>query len=44
VGLAHGDDESQPLHPQTVPGVTDFADGDLTGLVRLGWGACAPEL
>ncbi|SHN88639.1 hypothetical protein SAMN05660350_04625 [Geodermatophilus obscurus] len=44
VGLAHVDDESQLLHPQTVPGITDFADGDLTGLVRLGQGACVPEL
>ncbi len=44
MGLAHVDDESQLLHPQTVPGVTDFADGDLTGLARLGRGACVPEL
>ena len=44
VGLAHVHDESQLLHPQTVPGVTDLADGDLTGLARLGRGACVPEL
>jgi hypothetical protein len=44
VGLDHVDDESQLLHPETVPGVTDFADGDLTGLTRLGRGPCVPEL
>ena len=44
VGLDHVDDQSQLLYPQTVPGVTDFADGDLTGLARLGQGACVPEL
>ncbi len=44
VGLAHVEDESQLLHPETVPGVTDFADGDLTGLARLGGGPCVPEL
>ena len=44
MGLDHVDDGSQLLHPQTVPGVTDFADGDLTGLTRLGRGPCVPEL
>jgi len=44
VGLDHVDDETQLLHPETVPGVTDFADGDLTGLTRLGRGPCVPEL
>jgi hypothetical protein len=44
VGLDHVDDRSQLLYPETVPGVTDLADGDLTGLARLGRGACVPEL
>jgi hypothetical protein len=44
VGLDHVADASQLLYPETVPGVTDFADGDLTGLARLGQGACVPEL
>lgn len=44
VGLDHVDDASQLLHPETVPGVTDFGAGDLTGLVRLGQGSCVPEL
>ncbi|MGR6966675.1 peptidase [Geodermatophilus sp. URMC 61] len=44
VGLDHVDDESQLLHPETVPGVTDYAAGDLTGLARLGQGPCVPEL
>ncbi|SDO03878.1 hypothetical protein SAMN05428965_2529 [Geodermatophilus sp. DSM 45219] len=44
VGLDHVDDESQLLYPETVPGVTDFAAGDLTGLARLGQGPCVPEL
>ena len=44
VGLDHVDDDSQLLHPETVPGVTDYAAGDLTGLSRLGQGPCVPEL
>jgi Matrixin len=44
VGLDHVPDESQLLYPETVRGVTDFADGDLTGLARLGQGACVPDL
>ncbi|WP_448610788.1 peptidase [Geodermatophilus sp. URMC 60] len=44
VGLDHVDDASQLLHPETVPGVTDYAAGDLTGLSRLGQGSCVPEL
>lgn len=44
VGLDHVDDTSQLLHPETVPGVTDYAAGDLTGLARLGRGPCVPEL
>jgi hypothetical protein len=38
------DDETQLLHPETVPGVTDFADGDLTGLTRLGRGPASRAL
>jgi hypothetical protein len=44
VGLAHVEDDRQLLNPETVPGVTDFAAGDLAGLARLGRGPCAPEL
>jgi hypothetical protein len=44
VGLAHVDDDDQLMYPETRPGVTDFADGDLTGLSRLGAGPCVPEL
>jgi hypothetical protein len=44
VGLDHVDDDSQLLYPETVPGVTDYAAGDLTGLSRLGQGPCVPEL
>jgi hypothetical protein len=32
------------MYPETRVGVTDFAAGDLTGLARLGRGACAPDL
>jgi hypothetical protein len=44
VGLGHVDDEDQLMHPETVAGVTDFANGDLAGLARLGRGPCVPEL
>jgi Matrixin len=44
VGLAHVDDPSQLMNPETVPGITDFAAGDLAGLARLGRGVCAPHL
>ena len=44
VGLDHVDDRTQLMYPETVPGVTDLAAGDLTGLARLGRGACVPEL
>jgi hypothetical protein len=44
VGLDHVDDDSQLLYPETVPGVTDYAAGDLAGLARLGQGPCVPEL
>ena len=44
VGLDHVDDATQLMNPRAVPGVTDFAAGDLTGLARLGRGPCAPQL
>jgi hypothetical protein len=44
VGLAHVDDSSQLMYPEARSGVTDYADGDLTGLSRLGAGPCVPEL
>lgn len=44
VGLAHVDDATQLMYPETRSGVTDFAAGDLTGLARLGSGPCVPEL
>jgi hypothetical protein len=44
VGLDHVDDASQLMYPETTPGITDFAAGDLAGLARLGRGACAPHL
>ncbi len=44
VGLDHVDDPSQLMHPQTSPGVTDYAAGDLTGLSMLGGGPCVPDL
>jgi hypothetical protein len=42
VGLDHVEDETQLMNPMTVPGLTDFAAGDLEGLARLGLGPCAP--
>jgi hypothetical protein len=44
VGLDHVDDEGQLMYPEARRGVSDFAAGDLTGLVRLGTGVCVPEL
>ena len=44
VGLDHVDDDRQLMYPETRRGVSDFAAGDLTGLVQLGAGACVPEL
>ncbi|MGY1840260.1 MULTISPECIES: matrixin family metalloprotease [unclassified Modestobacter] len=43
VGLDHVDDPTQLMYPATSV-VLDFAAGDLTGLSRLGAGACAPAL
>ncbi len=44
VGLDHVDDPTQLMNPYMVPGHTDYAAGDLTGLSILGRGRCAPEL
>jgi hypothetical protein len=44
VGLAHVNDKTQIMYPQTIPGVVDFGDGDLAGLSALGRGACVPAL
>ncbi|WP_448616259.1 matrixin family metalloprotease [Modestobacter sp. URMC 112] len=42
VGLDHVSDPGQLMYPET--GVLDLAPGDLTGLARLGAGACVPEV
>ena len=44
VGLAHVADGTQLMYPEASPGVVDFAAGDLTGLSRLGSGACVPTV
>lgn len=44
VGLAHVEDAGQLMYPAVQPGLTALAPGDLTGLARLGAGACVPEL
>jgi len=44
LGLDHVDDEGQLMYPEARRGVSDFAAGDLTGLVQLGAGMCVPEL
>ncbi|HEX9227056.1 MAG TPA: matrixin family metalloprotease, partial [Arthrobacter sp.] len=44
VGLGHIDDPTQLMAPDLTPKVTDYADGDLTGLAILGRGPCAPGL
>jgi hypothetical protein len=38
------DDEDELMYPETVPGLVDYAEGDLEGLARLGRGPCVPEL
>ena len=43
VGLDHVEDPTQLMNP-TGGNVTTFADGDLTGLARLGAGACFPDV
>jgi hypothetical protein len=44
VGLAHVEDSGQLMYPEVQSSLTDLAPGDLTGLSRLGAGACVPEL
>lgn len=44
VGLSHVDDDRELMFPEARRGVTDFADGDRTGLATLGQGPCVPEL
>jgi hypothetical protein len=44
VGLAHVDDADQLMFPEVQDDLTELADGDLTGLARLGAGPCVPEL
>jgi hypothetical protein len=43
-GLGHVEDPGQLLYPKAQDDVTDYAAGDLTGLSRLGSGACVPDL
>ncbi|GAA0305524.1 matrixin family metalloprotease [Kineococcus aurantiacus] len=43
VGLAHVEDRTQLMYPQTST-VLDYAPGDLTGLAALGTGPCVPEV
>ena len=43
LGLDHVEDPSQLMNP-TTGSVTTFADGDLTGLYRLGRGECFPKV
>jgi len=44
VGLDHVDDATQLMNPTSDGTVTTYADGDLTGLARLGQGACYPDV
>lgn len=44
VGLDHVEDPAQLMNSEARTGVTDFGDGDLTGLDLLGRGPCVPEL
>ena len=44
VGLGHVPDASQLMYPEAGRDVLDFAAGDLTGLARLGSGACVPQV
>lgn len=44
VGLGHVSDINQLMYPESGHGITDFGAGDLTGLVMLGRGTCAPNL
>jgi hypothetical protein len=44
VGLDHLDDPTQLMNPVTSREVHAYQAGDLTGLARLGRGACAPDV
>jgi hypothetical protein len=44
VGLDHVSDPTQLMYEQSMPGITTFQDGDRTGLVALGTGACRPDV
>ena len=44
VGLDHVNDPTQLMNPSTDGTVTTYAAGDLTGLNRLGRGACFPQV
>lgn len=44
LGLDHVDDPTQLMNPSGDGSVTTYADGDRTGLARLGQGACFPEV
>ncbi|MGY1724895.1 matrixin family metalloprotease [Blastococcus sp. SYSU DS0533] len=44
VGLSHVDDDRELMYPEARRTVTDFADGDRTGLSALGQGPCVPDL
>ncbi|NKX52942.1 peptidase [Arthrobacter mobilis] len=44
VGLDHVEDPAQLMNAEARAGVTEFGDGDLTGLRMLGQGPCVPEL
>lgn len=44
VGLNHIEDATQLMYEQARDNVTTFQDGDITGLIQLGQGACVPKL
>lgn len=44
VGLHHVADPTQLMYATNTGGVTDYAEGDLTGLAALGRGPCEPHL
>ncbi|MGZ6772885.1 MAG: matrixin family metalloprotease, partial [Mycobacteriaceae bacterium] len=44
VGLHHVADPTQLMYATNTGGVTNYAEGDLTGLAALGRGPCEPHL